>query len=113
MKVNRKAGKDSGWDQLHCEIEGDTAVVSFGDVRSPHETDAGEIADKLEQLVKRHAIKTLVFDLENVAMLPSDVFGLLILYRNRGYDVAIRRPSREVTDVLAVTKIDSIIRVER
>jgi anti-anti-sigma factor len=67
--------------------------------------------DGLKDLIRRNNCKTLALDLTGVMMMQSDVLGMLVALHNDGVAIELLNPSEEVRAVLAVTRLDTILKI--
>ncbi|MBD3676338.1 MAG: STAS domain-containing protein [Planctomycetaceae bacterium] len=65
--------------------------------------------NELETIIRDHDCRTLAFDLTGMKLLPSGMLGLFASVKKAGVDVLLYNPGREVTEVLEVTKLDSML----
>jgi anti-anti-sigma factor len=91
--------------------KGPLTVIGFGSQR-PNRIDLGVCRDELTALLKSTHCRSLAVDLTNVRFVPSGMLGLLATISKVGVELMIFNPNREIRDVLEITKLDSIMRIE-
>jgi len=95
--------------QLEVYEAGELTVVGFGGREILDRLSLGDCRHELSQLIEQHGCKTLAFDLTGVRLIPSGMLGLLCSIRQQGIDVHLYNPSRDVREVLEITKLDSLL----
>jgi anti-sigma B factor antagonist len=91
---------------------GPLTVLGFGGREILDQIDMVAIRNQIVELVKQHAVKTLAFDLLGVKLIPSGMLGLLASLRTLGVEVQLFNPSEDVLEVLEVTKLNQVFKVE-
>lgn len=87
---------------------GPLTVVGFGGQDVPDEVCIAGYRDQLFKLIEDHQCKVLAFDLTGVVLVPSGMIGVLISLRKRLDRVELYNPSKDVRDVLEMTKLISL-----
>lgn len=87
---------------------GPLTVVGFAGQDVPDEVCIAGYRDQLFKLIEDHQCKTLAFDLTGVVLVPSGMIGVLISLRKRLERVELYNPSKDIRDVLEMTKLISL-----
>jgi anti-anti-sigma factor len=90
---------------------GKLTVVGFGGRELLDQVDIGDCRQEIEELVKQNGCETLAFDMTGVKLIPSGLLGLLASIREDKIEVQIYNPSRDVREVLEITKLDQVISI--
>ena len=95
--------------RIDVNVFGETATL-----RCEGRIVAGDDVSRLKAAILCHQdSKTLVLDLENVGMIDGSGLGLLAFVagwtRVMGTEVKLVNPSRRVRELLALTKLDSVL----
>ncbi len=98
--------------KLQVYQTGEVTVLGFGGQEILQQLDLSECRQQITELVKQCGCKTLAFDLSGVRLVPSGLLGLLTSLRDLGVDVQIFNPSDDVREVLEITKLDQVIKVQ-
>lgn len=93
---------------------GEVTVLGFGGNDLPSEFNAAHYRAAISELVKAHQSTIIAFDLTGVRLVPSGMLGLLVsLTRIPGLPLKVQvfNPSRDVREVLSITKLNRMIEV--
>jgi anti-sigma B factor antagonist len=93
---------------------GEVTVIGFGGSDVPSEFNAAHYRAAISDLVKAHHSTIVAFDLTGVRLVPSGMLGLLVsLTRIPGLPLKVQvfNPSRDVREVLSITKLNRMIEV--
>ncbi|ADG67383.1 hypothetical protein Plim_1550 [Planctopirus limnophila DSM 3776] len=90
---------------------GPLTVIGFGRNR-PDRLDLGICRDELTLLLRSTKCQSLAVDLTNVRFVPSGMLGLLATIPKLGVELMVFNPNPEIREVLEITRLDSIMRVE-
>lgn len=93
---------------------GEVTVLGFGGNDLPSEFNAAHYRAAISELVKTHQSTIIAFDLTGVRLVPSGMLGLLVsLTRIPGLPLKVQvfNPSRDVREVLSITKLNRMIEV--
>jgi hypothetical protein len=101
----------SGRDGLAFVRNGCCTIVKFTNKEIPDDFCMAKYRDQLYELIKDPACELLRFDLTGIPFLPSGLLGVLASVKNRGIDVEVSNPSQNIRESLAVTRLDSLIRI--
>jgi len=97
---------------LKVYTNGELSIVTFRDKgflgRQSFIGDAGE---HLDEIVERHKTKVLVFDLEGITGLPSDMLGILVGLQKRGVEIRLFNITNEVRVILETTMLEELFDV--
>ncbi len=97
---------------LKMAREGAALVIGFNRKEVPDEVCIAGYREQLLQLLAAHPdCKVLTFDLTGVKLLPSGMLGLLASLKKRVGDVEVLNPSKDVTDALRVTKLNTLLTI--
>ena len=99
-------------DVLRVYETGPRTVVGFGSGEFPDQIDLAECRDEIVELLKLHDCKELAFDLTGMKYVPSGVLGLLASLTRLGIEVHLYNPSRDVREVLRITRLDHLFEVQ-
>lgn len=91
---------------------GEITVVGFGGKDIPDETCIAGYRDQLAELVEKHDVKTIAFDLSGVTFVPSGMLGVLLSLKKGGQNVELYNPSDDVRDVLSITKLEQLFTIK-
>ncbi len=91
---------------------GPLTVLGFGGREILDQVDLVAIRAQIVELVKQYETKTLAFDLTGVKLIPSGMLGLLASLRSLGVEVELFNPSDDIREVLEVTRLDKVIKVQ-
>ena len=93
---------------------GEVTVLGFGGSDVPSEFNAAHYRAAISDLVKAHHSSIVAFDLTGVRLVPSGMLGLLVsLTRIEGLPLKVQvlNPSKDVREVLSITKLNRMIEV--
>lgn len=125
MNQTTEAGSPSGDnpDQQYALTEdghlkvysaGETTVLGFAGQDVPPEFNAAHYRAAISELLTTHNSKVVAFDLTGVRLVPSGMLGLIVSLRNlKGVEprVQIFNPSKDVREVLSISRLDTMIEV--
>ena len=94
---------------LNVYSVGATTVVGFGGRDVLDNVNLAVCREELVELIRRHEVQVLAFDLTGVILVPSGLLGLLASMRHEGVEVHIYNPSDDVREVLDVTHLDELM----
>jgi hypothetical protein len=63
------------------------------------------------ELIESSSCRELTFDLTGVTAVPSGFLGVMASVLKKGVAVSVKNPSREVSEVLALTNFDRLVKV--
>ena len=98
-------------DALQVYKAGKLTVVGFGGQDILSDLNLALYRDQLTELIEKHECQELTFDLTGVILVPSGLLGLMATMRDLGVKVCVCNPSKDVREVLSVTKLDEVIEV--
>lgn len=90
---------------------GKLTVLGFGGKDVPTDFSTAAYRDAILRLIAEHDVETLAFDLTGVQLVPSGMLGVFASLFKSGVKVEIYNPSKDVRDVLAITKLDELLTV--
>ena len=90
---------------------GPTTVIGFGGRDVLEDVNVAAYRKELIQLIERENCQVLAVDLTGVKLVPSGLLGLLTSIREHGVAVHIYNPSDDVREVLATTRLDTLMEV--
>ncbi|MDP1798663.1 MAG: STAS domain-containing protein [Planctomycetaceae bacterium] len=90
---------------------GPLTVVGFAGQDVPDEVCIAGYRDQLFKLIEEHHCTVLAFDLTGVVLVPSGMLGVLISLRKRLERVELYNPSKDVLEVLEMTKLISLFEI--
>ena len=92
--------------------DGRRAIVGFNSTAIPDEVCVAAYKNQLLAYVQEHDCKIMAFNLAGVKMLPSGMLGLLVSLKKKGLEVELLRPSADILEVLRITKLVSILKID-
>ena len=93
---------------------GETTVLGFGGQDVPSEFNAAHYRSAITDLLLANKCSIVAFDLTGVSLVPSGMLGLLVsLKKLDGLEprVQLFNPSKDVEEVLQITKLNTLIEV--
>lgn len=93
---------------------GPTTVLGFGGQDVPSEFNAAHYRAAITDLLLANQSTTVAFDLSGVKLVPSGMLGLLASLRQLdglSPTVQVFNPSKDVQEVLQITKLNTMIEV--
>ncbi len=93
---------------------GPTTVLGFGGQDVPSEFNAAHYRAAITDLLLANQSTTVAFDLTGVKLVPSGMLGLLASLRQLdglSPTVQVFNPSKDVQEVLRITKLNTMIEV--
>jgi hypothetical protein len=78
----------------------------------PHYADDPACREELLRIIHYNRSRRLVFDLGGLRGVNSSLIALLLLPIRKGIEVTVTRPSRHLREVLRVTQVDRVLRIE-
>lgn len=93
---------------------GETTVLGFGGQDVPSEFNAAHYRAAITDLLLANQSNTVAFDLAGVRLVPSGMLGLLASLRQLdglAPTVQVFNPSKDVQEVLQITKLNTLIEV--
>jgi anti-anti-sigma factor len=90
---------------------GKLTVLGFGGRQVLDHLSVSDCRTEITALIEQHKCETLAFDLGGVKLLPSGMLGLLASVRQLGVRVHVYNPSRDIREVLEITRLDTVIQV--
>lgn len=91
---------------------GELTVIGFGGDDVPDEVCISNYRHQLFELIEKHNVKTMAFDLSGVVLVPSGMLGVLSSIAKRVNKVEIYNPSKDVLDVLKLTKLATLFDIK-
>ena len=98
--------------ELHVYQAGELTVVGFGGRDLLDQVNIASCREEIKTLIGQYGTKTLAIDLSGVLLIPSGMLGLLNSIRELGVEVQIYNPSADVREVLEITKLDEIFKIQ-
>ncbi len=124
MSEESNANDDSGFNSAQYALTedgilrvysvGPTTVLGFGGQDVPSESNAAHYRAAITDLLLANQSNTVAFDLTGVSLVPSGMLGLLASLRKLdGLSpvVQVFNPSKDVREVLQITKLNTMIEV--
>ena len=99
-------------EQLKIYAVGKRTVLGFGGQEILSQLNVTVYRDHLLSLIEEHSVETVAFDLTGIVVVPSGLLGLLASLREYDVSVELYNPSDDVREVLAVTRLDSLLQVK-
>jgi len=93
---------------LNVYQTGPLTVVGFAGQDVPDEVCIAAYRDQLFKLIEDSHCRVLAFDLTGVVLVPSGMLGVLVSLRKRLDRVELYNPSKDVLDVLEMTKLNAL-----
>lgn len=93
---------------LNVYQTGPLTVVGFAGQDVPDEVCIAAYRDQLFKLIDDSHCQVLAFDLTGVVLVPSGMLGVLVSLRKRLDRVELYNASKDVLDVLEMTKLNSL-----
>jgi hypothetical protein len=97
---------------LKITRDGDSLTIGFtcGDI--PDEVCIAGYRDQVLHALDEHPdCGRLTFDVTQIKMLPSGMLGLLATVKKRGREVDILNPSKDIQEVLRVTRLNTLFKI--
>jgi anti-sigma B factor antagonist len=98
---------------LNVYESGKLTVVSFVSAELLDQIVVSECRAEIAELIKEHLCEVLAFDLTGVKLVPSGMLGMLASLGRLGVQVLIFNPSDEIREVLEITRLDSLLQVQK
>ncbi|HXY37937.1 MAG TPA: STAS domain-containing protein [Planctomycetaceae bacterium] len=98
---------------LNIYQTGKLTVVSFVSADHMDQIIVSECRSEIAELIKQHECEVLAFDLTGVKLVPSGMLGMLASLGRLGVQVLIFNPSDEIREVLEITRLDSLLQVQK
>lgn len=96
-------------DGLKVFTKGELSIVTFKDKGFlGSQTFIGDAGAHLDKIVEAHHTKVLVFDLDGITGLPSDMLGVLVGLKHRGVEIRLFNVTDDVRLILETTKLDDL-----
>ena len=124
MSDDANASDDSGFHNAQYALTedgilkvysvGPTTVLGFGGQDVPSEFNAAHYRAAITDLLLANQSTTIAFDLSGVKLVPSGMLGLLASLRQLdglSPTVQVFNPSKDVQEVLQITKLNTMIEV--
>ena len=124
MSDDANASDDSGFHNAQYALTedgilkvysvGPTTVLGFGGQDVPSEFNAAHYRAAITDLLRANQSTTIAFDLSGVKLVPSGMLGLLASLRQLdglSPTVQVFNPSKDVQEVLQITKLNTMIEV--
>lgn len=96
---------------LNVYQTGPLTVVGFAGRDVPDEVCIAAYRDQLFKLLEESQCTVLAFDLTGVVLVPSGMLGVLVSLRKRLERVELYNPSKDVREVLEMTKLISLFEI--
>ena len=90
---------------------GELTVIGFGGREVLDDMNVADCRDELVDLIRENNCRVLAFDLTRVRLIPSGLLGLLASIRKQGVEVHLYNPSRDIREVLEITKLDRVLQL--
>lgn len=97
--------------ELEVYQAGKLSVIGFGGREILDYLNLTECRDEIAELIREHDCQALAFDLTGVQLLPSGLLGILVSTHRQGVEVHLFNPSRDIREVLELTKLDTVLHV--
>ena len=97
---------------LEVYESGPRTRVGFVGGELPHFADDPACRDELLRIIRRNRCRQVMFELGGLRGVNSSLVALLLLPVRNGVEVSVAQPSRHLREVLRITQVDRIIRVE-
>lgn len=108
----RKGRAMSEVSGLRIYTNDEIAIIEFEDKGFlGSQTFIGEAISHLETVIEEHGVKVLIFDLERITAVPSDMLGILVGLKNRGLEIRLFNVGPDVQFVLEATNLDELFSV--
>lgn len=91
---------------------GELTVVGFGGQDVPDEVCIAAYRQQLFDMIAEHGTKVLAFDLSGVVLVPSGMLGVLSSLRQRVERLELYNPSKDVREVLRMTKLERLFEIK-
>jgi len=98
-------------DTLSFVKNGCCTVVKFASAQIPDDFCMAKYREQLYELLEDPTCEMLRFDLTGIPFLPSGLLGVLASVKRRGVDVEVSNPSESIRESLAVTRLDTLIKI--
>ena len=97
---------------LKVYAKGELSIVTFSDKGFlGSQTFIGDAGAHLDKSVAQHQTKVLIFDLQGITGLPSDMLGVLVGLQHRGVEIRLFNVTDEVRMILETTRLDELFDV--
>jgi anti-sigma B factor antagonist len=98
---------------LNVYQSGKLTVVSFVSAELLDQIIVSECRAEIAELIHEHKCEVLAFDLTGVKLVPSGMLGMLASLGRLGVEVYLFNPSDEIREVLEITRLDSLLQVQK
>jgi len=98
---------------LNVYQTGKLTVVSFVSADHLDQIVVSDCRTEIAELIKANGCEVLAFDLTGVKLVPSGMLGMLASLGRLGVQVLIFNPSEEIREVLEITRLDSLLQVQK
>src|ERR1700722_13737295 len=98
---------------LNVYQTGKLTVVSFVSAELLDQVVVTECREDIAELIKEYHCEVLAFDLTGVKLVPSGMLGMLASLGRLGVEVLVFNPSDEIREVLEITRLDSLLQVQK
>ena len=97
---------------LKVFTNGELSIVTFSDKGFlGRQSFIGDAGAHLDEIVEQHKTKVLIFDLEGITGLPSDMVGVLVGLQHRGIEIRLFNITDEVRMILETTRLHELFDV--
>jgi anti-sigma B factor antagonist len=98
---------------LNVYHTGKLTVVSFVSAEHLDQVVVSECRAEIGELIRQHECEVLAFDLTGVKLVPSGMLGMLASLGRLGVQVLVYNPSDDIREVLEITRLDSLLQVQK
>lgn len=103
----------STYDLFEIRKAGTVSTVRFMEQIDDFSHRTSDLHEQLARFVGDNECLKLVIDLRDTTYLPSSVLGVMVQLRNGGCEVHLANASEDVAEVMRVTQLDTMIRVNQ
>lgn len=97
-------------DTIDIYKSGPLTVIGFGD-RNALDLNVGTCQNEISQVLRETNCHTLAIDMTGARLVASGMLGVFASIQRRGVRVLLFNPSRDLLEVLEITKLDRLLPV--
>lgn len=90
---------------------GALTVVGFGGEPPPDMLSLTQYRPALQQLLSEVQCNILAIDLSGIPIIPSGLLGVLTSFGKSGIEVQLHNTSKDIQEVIELTKLDTMIQI--
>lgn len=94
--------------ELEIYHAGELTVLGFGGREIVDQLNFAQCSEEFMNLVRDYQCQTLALDMTGVRLIPSGLLGVLVTVHLQQIDIHLFNPSRDIREVLEITKLDRV-----